>query len=171
MNRQVINNVIRFISLILVQGLLLSNVVLVGGRAQVYLYVLFIVMLPLRIAPGLAMLLSFFLGLGVDMFYDSPGLHASASVLAAFVRPYFIQILTPRDDYDINDRPTISRMGLFWFLRLAAGVIFTHSLWIFLLESFSLAGLGSSLVKAISTSLMTLLVSVVTVYLFTRRKI
>lgn len=170
MNRETVVNIIRFFALILVQGLILSNVVLLGGRAQVYLYVLFVIMLPLRMSPGLSMLLAFLMGLGVDMFYDSPGLHASGALVAAFVRPYFIQMLTPRDDYEINDLPTISSMGLFWFVRLSLGVILIHGLWIFLLENFSVSGLGAVLVKAISTAFITLLVSVVTVFLFSKKK-
>ncbi|NND95275.1 MAG: rod shape-determining protein MreD [Flavobacteriales bacterium] len=170
MSRQTILHIVRFIALWLVQGLLLSNVVLMGGNAQVYLYTLFIIMLPLRMSTGFAMLLAFLLGLGIDMFYDSPGLHTSAAVVAAFVRPYFIQLLTPRDDYDINDRATISKMGLFWFVRLCLGVMLVHSFWLFLLETFSFSGIGSAMLKALSTAFITLIVGVVTVFLFSRKK-
>lgn len=170
MTRQTVLNIIRFISLWLVQGLILSNVVLLGGHAQVYLYTLFIIMLPLRISTGFAMFLGFLIGLGVDMFYDSPGLHASAAVVAAFVRPYFIRLLTPRDDYDINDRANISSMGLFWFIRLCLGVMVIHAFWLFLLEAFSFSGLGLAFLKALSTGLVTLVVGVVTVFLFSRKK-
>jgi len=170
MNRESGLNILRFLVLVLIQGLILSNVVLIGGRAQVYLYVLFIIMLPLRINVGFSMVLAFLLGLGVDMFYDSPGLHASAAVVAAFIRPYFIRLLTPRDDYDINDRASISNMGLLWFVRLSFALVLIHAIWIFILEAFSFSGIGIALVKALSSSIVTLLVCVVSVFLFSRKK-
>lgn len=169
MTRETLLNLLRFVVLLLVQGAILSNVVLWEGKAQVYLYVLFIIMLPLRTPTMMTMLLGFLLGLGVDMFYDSPGLHASAGVMVAFVRSYFIRVLTPRDDYDINDRPNISRMGLLWFIKFSSALFFVHALWIFFLEAFSFSGFGLTLLKAIATAFITLVVSVITVYLFTRK--
>jgi hypothetical protein len=169
MTRETLLNVLRFVLLLIIQGLILSNVVLWEGKAQVYLYVLFIIMLPLRTHTMLAMVLGFILGLGVDMFYDSPGLHASSAVVVAFVRPYFVRLLTPRDDYDINDRPNISSMGLIWFVKLTTAMLFIHAFWIFFLEAFSFSGFGFTFLKALATALISLVVSLISVYLFTRK--
>lgn len=170
MNREYAVNIIRFILLFLVQGLLLSNVVLLDGKAQIFLYVLFIIMLPFRMSDFLVMLASFLMGLAVDSFYNSPGLHASAAVMLAFVRPYFIRYFTPRDDYEITDTPTISSMGIAWFFKFATVLILVHSLWIFLLEAFSFQSILMTLTKAGLTSLITLIVALAVSYLFAPKK-
>lgn len=170
MTRELIGNIIRFFLLFVVQGLLLSNVDLIGGRAQVFLYVLFIIMLPFRISSMAAMGLAFLMGLAVDTFYDSAGLHASAAVLTAFVRPYFVRLFTPRDDYEVNDRPGISKMGLPWFLRFAAALTLIHCFWVFLLEAFDLSSIGDVLVKTLASTAITLLVMVIVTYLFSTKK-
>lgn len=170
MNKTYLYNIGRFIVLLLVQGLLLTNTVIYGGKAQVFLYLLFIIMLPFRISPILAMSVSFLMGLGVDMFYDSPGLHASAATFVAFVRPYFIRYLTPREDYDINDQPNISSMGLLWFLSFSAILISLHSIWLFFLEAFGFGHFTLTMIKVLATSALTLTISVITVLLFSRKR-
>lgn len=171
MTREIIANVLRFLALFLIQGLLLVNVDLLDGKAQVFLYVLFILMLPFRISTISLMGLAFLMGIAVDMFYDSAGLHASACVLTAFVRPYFVSIFTPRDDYDVNDRPSISRMGFMWFLKYSAALILIHCLWLFLLEAFTLSTLFDTLFKVVTTWGITLLISIVVLYLFAQKRI
>ena len=171
MTREILANVLRFLVLFLIQGLLLVNVDLVDGKGQVFLYVLFILMLPFRMSTISLMGLAFLMGIAVDMFYDSAGLHASACVLTAFVRPYFVRVFTPRDDYDVNDRPSISRMGFMWFLKYSAALIFIHCLWLFLLEAFTLSTLFDTLFRVIMTWGITLLISIVAVYLFAQKSI
>ena len=170
MTREILGNVLRFLLLFLIQGLLLVNVDLMDGKAQVFLYVLFIIMLPFRISTIGAMGLAFLMGLAVDMFYDSTGLHASAAVMTAFVRPYYIRAFTPRDDYDVNDRPSISRMGFTWFLKFSAVLIFVHCLWLFMLEAFTFDRFFDTLFRVMSTASITLLVSIIVVYLFAQKR-
>lgn len=171
MTREILGNVLRFVLLFLIQGLLLVNVDLMSGKAQVFLYVLFIIMLPFRIPTMAAMGLAFLMGLAVDMFYDSAGLHASAAVMTAFARPYFIRAFTPRDDYDVNDRPSVSRMGFIWFLKFSAVLTFVHCLWLFILEAFTFARFFDTLSRVMATASVTLLVSIVMVYLFAQKRI
>ncbi len=171
MSREIFANVLRFVLLFLVQGLLLVNVDLMDGKAQVFLYVLFVLMLPFRISTIGLMGLAFLMGIAVDMFYDSAGLHASASVLTAFVRPYFIRLFTPRDDYDVNDRPSISRMGFLWFLKYSAALIYIHCLWLYLLEAFTFSAFFGTLFKVFMTWGITLMISIIVVNLFAQKRI
>ncbi len=164
---QVLPIVSRFILLLLVQGLLLINVNIFGGFGHVNLYVLVILLLPIKSPRLLDMVIAFALGLGVDMFYNSPGLHASALVFTAFVRPLVIRILTPRDDYDFTDRPVISSLGWLWYVRYAGSVLLLHSLWLYLLEAFDISLLGKSVLTALTSSVLTLVTIVILDYLFT----
>jgi hypothetical protein len=63
-------------------------------------------------------------------------MHASASVFLAFVRPYVLNALAPRDGYEINTPPTSSGLGWFWFLRYAAIGVFLHHFFLFFVEVF-----------------------------------
>lgn len=164
---QVLPIVSRFILLLLVQGLLLININIFGGYGHLNLYVLVILLLPIKSSRLLDMVIAFALGLGVDMFYNSPGLHASALVFTAFVRPLVIRILTPRDDYDFTDRPVISSLGWLWYVRYAGSVLLLHSLWLYLLEAFDISLLGKSVLTALTSSMLTLVTIVILDYLFT----
>ena len=46
------------------------------------------------------MLWAFFFGLTIDVFSDTPGMNAAATVLLAFLRPSLLRLFTPRDNQD-----------------------------------------------------------------------
>lgn len=169
MIREIVSIILRFIGLLLIQGLLLVNVGIFGGYGHLNLYVLVILLLPIKSPRILDMVIALLLGLGVDMFYNSPGIHASAAVMLAFVRPLIIRILTPRDDYDFTDRPNVTSLGFSWMVRYAGACLFVHSLWLYILESFDLSYFFDNLWKAFVTSLLTLVTILILDYLFARK--
>ena len=79
MIRIYIRNILRFFTVILLQVLLLDNVQL-GGYLSPYFYVIFIILLPFESPKWLLLCLAFLLGLSVDLFNGTPGMHAAASV-------------------------------------------------------------------------------------------
>ena len=85
--------------LILLQILVFNNIQF-SGYVNPYVYLMFILLLPVEIASWLLLLLSFFTGMIIDFFSGSPGMHSSATVLAGFVRPYILRIISPRDGYE-----------------------------------------------------------------------
>src|SRR5674536_70033 len=95
-----INSILRFglifILLVLFQVLLLNNIQF-SGYVNPYVYIMFILLLPVEFPSWLLLLLSFATGLIIDFFSGSPGMHTSATVLAGFVRPYVLRIVAPRD--------------------------------------------------------------------------
>jgi rod shape-determining protein MreD len=99
MSRVIIINLVRFILLIFLQVFLLKNISLYNLSTP-YLYILFVLLLPFEIPNLLLFLLAFILGLIVDAFYDTPGLHAASCVLLAFVRVLFISITVQKDGFD-----------------------------------------------------------------------
>lgn len=87
-------NIFRFIVLVLIQVLILNNIEF-SGYINPFLYVLFILLLPFETPAWLLLVSGFALGLTVDLFMNTPGLHAAATVLTAFVRPFVLRILLP----------------------------------------------------------------------------
>jgi len=168
MNRTLLPNIFRFIILVLLQGLILFNVNLFGGNSIPYFYIFFILMLPLRSAPILVLVLSFIMGLAIDSFYNTPGMHASASVIIGFLRYYLIRTLAPRDSYDLLDRPTIYSMGLGWYLRYALILVVIHHSWLFILDSLGAFNLWSIIKKTVLSSLFTFVLLIIAQYLFSK---
>ncbi len=80
----------RFIILVLVQVLLLNNINFLG-YINPYLYILFILTFPFNGNKSLLIVLSFLLGLTIDLFGDSGGVHAAACVVIAYLRPVILK--------------------------------------------------------------------------------
>src|SRR5476649_733601 len=89
MSRTIIINALRFVVLVFIQVFLLKNIALYN-LATPYFYILFILLLPFETPNVLLFILAFLMGLTIDAFYDTPGLHAAACSLLAFVRILFI---------------------------------------------------------------------------------
>src|ERR1700748_1879710 len=110
MIRTVIINIIRFVLLMFIQVFLLKNISLYN-LATPYVYILFIMLLPFEIPNIFLFILAFLTGLTIDAFYDTPGLHAAACVVLAFVRVLFISITVQKEGFENEPDPTLSVMG------------------------------------------------------------
>ena len=162
---QVTSNIFRFIILVLFQVLILDNIE-AGGYLNPFLYILFILMLPFETPDWLVLLLGFFIGLTIDMFTDTLGMHTSASVFAAFIRKFILRIIAPRDGYEASFKPTFRQMGFSWFLAYASILIFAHHFMLFFLEIFRLSDFFFTFLKVIFSSVFTLLLVFVAQMLF-----
>ena len=152
MNNIVLNNILRFTGLILLQGLVFKNIG-EGWEEFPYLsviaYPLAIMLMPLRTPRVLTIVGAFVAGLVVDAFYNSPGIHASAAVFMAFCRPFVLKALEPRNGYNVNYSPTAARWGFGWFLRYAAILLTLYLFFYFSVEAFTFVYFGSIVLKTI----------------------
>ena len=129
------SNALRFLTLLLVQGLILQNIAL--GKVNMYIYPLFILLLPIEMPHALIVLLGFLYGLSIDMFYDTDGLHAAATTLIAFARPLVCAIIEPRGGYEIGQTLTKHSLGIRWFINYSAILVFTHLFIVVTLEELA----------------------------------
>ena len=90
MNNIALNIVLRFIGLVLLQVIICSNINFLG-YLNPYVYVIFMFLYPITNNRVLFIFLSFSIGLSIDIFLDSGGVHAAASVAIAYVRPLFLK--------------------------------------------------------------------------------
>ena len=169
MSRTILYNIIRFIVLVFVQVFLLKNITLYNISTP-YPYILFILLLPFETPNVLLFLLSFLLGLTVDAFYDTPGLHTAACVLLALVRVLFISVTVQKDGFDNEPEPTLSIMGFRWFLTYAVILTFIHHTFLFILESFSFSEIIFILQRVITSSIFTVFLMLITGLLFFRKR-
>ena len=162
---EIIRNVGRFVLLVLLQGLILNDINLLQGMAIPYLYILFLLMLPMETPRWLELILGLVAGLSIDMFTNTLGIHASACVFLAFLRPVYLDAIAPRDGYEFGQQPTISDQGLSWFLKYASVLILAHHSWLFYVEVYSFKGFFTTLLRVILSSAFTLTFVVLSQYL------
>lgn len=146
---------ISFTLLILFQGLILNNIEL-GGYVNPYLYVVFILMLPLETPSWLVLLLGFVLGFCVDIFTSTIGMHISATVFMAFARTYLLKMIQPRGGYDFGLKPNVQMMGIAWYMLYSGILVTLHHLFLFYVESFKLTQFFSTMGRALSSIFFTL---------------
>ena len=157
-----------FILFVTIQVTLFKNLALFD-RAFCFVYLGFLLFLPFDTDNLALLVMGFVTGIIVDVFYDSLGVHAAASVFVAFLRPGWVTLITPQGGYDEGASPSISRNGLFWYLRYVIPLILVHQLAIFYLEAGGFSLFFFTLVKALSSSLLTFVVLLLVQLLFYRR--
>jgi len=140
MNERVLKYLIWGIVLLLLQILIFKNINIGWGDfyyIHILVYPLLILFLPINIPRVYLMLIGFGVGMIVDLFYLSPGIHSSALVFLAFIRQPLLNILEPRGGYKVATTPTPYHLGLNWFLTYAAILMFLHHLFYFSIEIFT----------------------------------
>jgi hypothetical protein len=158
---KIIQHSVRFVLLIILQVVLLNHIQW-SGYVNPYVYVLFILLLPVDTPKGLLLSLAFLDGVLIDMFSDTGGLHAAATVAMAFARPGILSLLSPRDGYDEEVNLSPQTMGLKWFVTYLLMMTAVHHLVLFYLEvfrfsEFFITFFKSTLNVVISSALMLLL--------------
>lgn len=169
MSRAIIVNILRFIILVFIQVFLLKNITLYNLSTP-YLYILFILLLPFETPNIVLFILAFILGLTIDSFYDTPGLHATACVLLAFVRVLFISITVQKEGFDNEPEPTLSIMGFRWFFTYAIMLTLIHHFFLFNLEVFRFSEIEYTLTRVVLSTIFTVFLMLVSGLLFYKSK-
>lgn len=167
MINEIIKNTIRFILLVLLQVLIVQNIRL-GPYIILFPYILFILLLPFETPKLVVLLIAFFTGLVIDMFYDTAGIHAAVCTLVGFSRHYVLKLLSPREGYDPGLSPTIQSMGPVWFITYSAVIIFIHHLFFFYLEIFRFSEFFTTLLRVFLSTIGTFTFVYVIQFLFYR---
>lgn len=164
MIKLILTNLLRFAFLLLIQIVVFNNVG-IYNMVNPYLYVLFILLLPLDTPLYLLLSLSFAMGLSIDTFSNTGGMHAAASTLIAFMRPLILLIITPRGGYEHQSVPNLKNMGLQWFLAYSITMVTIHHLVLFQIEVFRINEFLITLTRSILSSIFTLLLILLSQYL------
>ena len=167
MNSSFFLNIFRFISLFLLQIIIFNNVNLFGFVSP-FPYVLFIILFPVNGNKSALLISSFFLGLLLDIFSNSGGIHTTASILLAYFRPSIFKfafgVSYEYQTIKLNDTLTPER---FSFLFVA---ILLHHLVLFILEAFQFSLIFDILLRSITSTALTIIISVIIIYLIKPNK-
>lgn len=157
MNKSVISYILLFVILVLVQALLMNHIVLFGS-AVCFIFVYFLIKLPINLSTNWLLTLGFLLGLTVDVLSDTPGLNAlCCTVLASLKRPVFFAY-EQHDDQKRNVTPSIGTIGFFNFCKYIFSISAIYCLLAFFVEFVEFTDIVGILIKAGASTLFTFLV-------------
>ena len=165
MNRSILTLILSFVILIPLQVLVFRNFVFFN-TGFCFIYLLFLLSLPLELGIALGMIGALITGLIVDLFYQTIGIHAASAVLLMFLKPYWLRMNVPRSGYEVNQLPLIPNYGLSWFLAYASPLILIYSLAVLFIEAGNSGLFWLIFFKALITTVVTLFFVVIVQYLF-----
>ena len=168
MNRSGIFFGISFFLFLIFQVILFKKLVLFNS-AFCFIYIAFILLLPVETNPLILMIVGFAMGLLIDVFYDHQGMHAAATVAVAYLRNYWLTSITPQGGYDVGAVPTLGANGFVWFITYSLPLVILHHLILFFIDAGGFSIIGITLVKALSSVLFTMTVLLLHQYLFFQR--
>lgn len=166
LNNSMLVNIIRFITLILVQVLVLNHVNFLG-YINPYIYPLFILVFPLKGNKGLLIFLSFILGLTIDIFGDSGGIHAAASIFIAWIRPVALKY-SFGVSYELNTLK-ISTAPLSKQIVYIISMVLFHHLMLFSMEIFNVNHILLILKSTLFSGIFSVILMVFSILLFSRK--
>ena len=161
-------NIVRFVLLVLLQVLVFNNIQL-GGYLNPYIYVLFLLLMPFETPRWLLLVAAFGLGISIDVFTNTLGMHAAATVFMAFIRPFVLNAIAPRDGYEIGTFPSLFFYGFKWFFKYSFILILAHHFVLFYLEVFSFAHFFHTLSRVLLSTVFSTLFIVLSQYIVFRK--
>ncbi|MCB7481509.1 rod shape-determining protein MreD [Christiangramia sediminis] len=166
MSSKLFSNITRFVILVFLQVLVLNNINF-AGYINPHLYVLFILLYPFTGNQSLFLFLSFFLGISIDIFEDSGGINAAACLVAAFVRPNLLRFSfgISYDHQNIRLANTAFGSKLSYIFMM----VIIHHFVLFSLEMFSLNHILLILKKTFFSSIFTIILTLLSLTLFSKK--
>jgi len=162
MNSALLGNIARFILLLVAQVLIFNRIDLFGF-INPFPYVLFIILYPVNGNKSGLLAASFLLGLLMDMFWNSGGVHAAACLVLAYYRPAIFKfsfgLSYEYQTVRLNDVVTPER---FSFLLIA---IVLHHVVLFVLEVFKVSFLWDILVRTLLSTIFTIITCIIIIYI------
>lgn len=166
----VVKNFFRFVLILFIQVYLLSSIPPLHQFIVPYFYFVFIFWLPFKTSRTALLLIAFALGSSIDIFYKTPGLHAAATVLIAYLRPFLINLLLPKEATDWgNEEPSKKNMGAVPYFTYLILLTLVHHAYLILLEWISFGSFWYFMGKLICTSLVSMLLILIADLFFPRK--
>jgi hypothetical protein len=165
-----VKNIFRLAIFVVVQVYVLDKLPPLHRFVIPVLYYLFILWLPFSLNRLSLLLIAFVTGLLLDYFKQTPGLHAAACVLIAYVRPFIISILIPKDTAEFNYRePSPGAMGWAPYAVYVFILTVLHHTYLTLLEWLQFGTFLDFIIKVLSTTGISLLLIFTVELLFPRK--
>jgi len=157
-----------FIFLLFLQVFVLNNILFLDS-INPYLYIAFVFLYPLKTNRISFLFYSFLLGLLVDFFSDSGGIHAFSILCIAYIRLFFVRIYFRKitADYAFFKLKSES-FGKIFNYTVTLTVI--HHLIYFSFVNFSFQNLSNVFLNTLFSSIFTLILYFLGTYIFTKNE-
>ncbi len=166
-----VRNSIRFALFILVQYYVLFQIRPLHQFVVPYIYYLYVLWLPFSMGRMSLMLVSFLFGLTLDYFTQTPGLHAAACVMIAYLRSFVVNILIPQEGAEQNYKsPSPVSMGWAPYAVYVLVLTLVHHIYLVLLEWLQFGSFLFFLGKVLATTGISLMLVLITELLFFRKE-
>ncbi|HEY8397763.1 MAG TPA: rod shape-determining protein MreD [Flavihumibacter sp.] len=162
---------LRALLFLLVQVYVLHKIPPVHQFVVPYVYYLFLIWLPFNTGRIWLMIIAFFYGLALDYFLMTPGLHAAACILVAYLRPFLVNLLIRQEGAEQSyGAPSINSMGWAPYSLLVFILTLVHHSYLVLLEWMSFGNFWYFLGKVGATTALSLVLVLLTEMLFYRKE-
>jgi len=151
----ILQHTIRFFILAGIQILVLNNVQ-ISGYINPFVYILFIMLLPPKMPKAIVLILAFVMGFTIDVFSDSYGIHSSATVLLAFLRPKVLALVSVKGGEDLEEIG-IKQLKINRFFTYSGILCLIHHFTLFYLEAFRLNEFFDTFLRALYSSFISIL--------------
>jgi len=128
-----------------------------------------LLILPVHTPKLLSLVIAFIIGLVVDMFGNSMGMHASACLVLAYLRPFILRIIAPRDGYETDAVPSIKDFGFKWFLIFTLMLTFVHHTVLFYLEVFRITEFFTTMLRVLTSTVASAITIIILQFLFSKQ--
>ena len=167
MTNNIFKNGLRFVILILAQIAIFNNINFLGS-INPYPYVLFIILFPIGKNRASLLLFSFLLGLSIDMFVNSGGIHAMACTVVAFMRPWILRsVFGIAYEYNTIYITKVSFTERFLYVSI---LIFVHHFILFIMETFNLSDILYILRQTLFSGIFSLILCLIFISLFSVKR-
>lgn len=167
MNSTQAKHIFSFIVLLLAQVAICNHINFLG-HINPYIYIIFIFLFPIRDDRLILLLVSFTLGMLVDLFSDSGGVHAAASVCLAYARPVLLKSSFGMLYEHQSIKFSSTDMGSL-ITYITVGTLIHHFI-LFSLEIFNISNILLVLKKTLFSSIFTIILSILIIILFSRNR-
>ncbi|MBQ7259339.1 MAG: rod shape-determining protein MreD [Paludibacteraceae bacterium] len=144
----------RYFLVMLLQVLLFDQLQLLGV-CHPYIYILCLLMMPITLPHSADMIIGAVVGLIMDIFCNSLGVHTASCIFIMFIRPYLIGAIV-NDKDRLNEQITLRTLGMEALLKYVVILVLAHHLMVFLLAAWSWSHIGFVLMETIVSSLITI---------------
>lgn len=145
---------------VLLQILITRNIVLFN-YAFCFVYVGAILLLPTEVNRTFLLIVGFLTGLVVDVFYNTLGLHAAATLLIAYLKPFWVDIQLETKGATDRVEISLSELGLGTFLTYLLPLVLIHHAALFFIEMSHFGMLGYTLLRIVASVAFTTLLLVI----------
>ena len=145
--------IVRYVLVMMLQVLLFDQLQLFGV-CHPYIYILCLLMMPITLSHSADMLIGAAVGLVMDVFYNSLGIHMASCILLMFIRPYLLGAIVSDKDR-LNEQICLRALGIEALIKYVVILVVIHHLTVFMLAAWSWAHIGFVLMETLVSGLIT----------------